>query len=128
MCDELVVAYGDPPPMKGEHVGRRPRPRRIEALQGVNVHSVALSDFQACVVTHSGELFTRGKGGDGCLGHGNYEDVPLPRRVQQLWDDSILVVGVSTGLLHTLVAGKDGRVHGVGSLAAMGGPKDGACA
>jgi alpha-tubulin suppressor-like RCC1 family protein len=86
----------------------------------VNVRSVALERNHACAVTHSGELFTWGRGEFGCLGHEDYENVSLPRRVEQLRCYGVCVVGVSTGASHTLAVGSDGRVYGVGVLRAMG--------
>jgi alpha-tubulin suppressor-like RCC1 family protein len=117
---ELQLAYHDTPSADGDRVGRRPQPRRIEALVGVRVRSVAADGYHVCAVTHSGELFTWGGGENGCLGHGDNEIVPLPKRVEQLRRDGICVVGVSAGSPHTLAVESDGRVYGVGVLRAMG--------
>jgi alpha-tubulin suppressor-like RCC1 family protein len=100
----------------------QPRPTRIEALVGVRVRAVASGGGRChmCAVTEAGEVFTWGDGEYGRLGHGGFEDEPLPRRVEQLWEDGVIVVGVSAGKTHTLVAGNDGRVYGAGMLYANG--------
>jgi alpha-tubulin suppressor-like RCC1 family protein len=117
---ELQVGYGDPPPVEGVRLGRRPRPRRIEALRGVQIRGVAAGCTYACVVTHSGAIFTWGNGEEGCLGHGGFANEPLPNCVAQFEHDGIIVVGVCAGLNNTLAVGNDGRTYGVGLLRATG--------
>jgi alpha-tubulin suppressor-like RCC1 family protein len=87
-----------------------PLPRRIEALRGVRVRSIAAGDVTSCAITDLGHLYSWGYGGHGSLGHMTFWDEPLPTRVEALYDDDIFVVGVSAGHEHTLVADADGAV------------------
>ena len=62
-----------------------------------------------CTSTRAGALYTMGEGGDGCLGHGNLDDGPVPRRVEGL-PAGALLAAVACGEAHTvvLVAGPAG--------------------
>jgi alpha-tubulin suppressor-like RCC1 family protein len=121
VCPELQLGYGDSPSViKGVTVGRRPSPRRIEGLRDVLVRSVAPGICHGCAVMQAGEVYTWGRAEYVCLGHGEFADEPQPKRVEQLREDGVVVVGVSAGSTHTLVVGNDGRVYGVGTLRAIG--------
>jgi alpha-tubulin suppressor-like RCC1 family protein len=113
------AALGRGPPAQGDTAHGK-LPRRIEALRGVRVRSVAAGYKHSCAVTHAGELYTWG---GGCGGE----------RPQQSWvtreeflpwkvDDEgyINVVGVAAGYMHTLVAGSDGKVYCLGLGRAYG--------
>ena len=56
----------------------------VGGLSGITVKSVSCGDsFTACLSDH-GILMTFGGGAQGCLGHGDYEDVQSPRIVEEL--------------------------------------------
>jgi alpha-tubulin suppressor-like RCC1 family protein len=95
-------------------------PRRIEALRGVRARCVAAGRSHSCVVTVEGQVYTWGAGERGALGHLEFEDEPLPKRVETLHKDGGFAVGVAAGGDHTLVAGADGAVWGFGYLNALG--------
>jgi hypothetical protein len=54
----------------------------------------------------------------------NFDDVPLPKRVEVLGDNGVFAVGVAAGFKHTLVAGADGAVWGFGFLNETGAWND----
>jgi alpha-tubulin suppressor-like RCC1 family protein len=58
-------------------------PKRIEALRGVRVRSVAAGYEHSCAVTHAGVSYSWGGviGQSACLGHGEFSNEPVPRRV-----------------------------------------------
>jgi hypothetical protein len=60
----------------------------------------------------------------GALGHMGFEDEPLPRRVEHLYDEGVFALGVAAGVKHTLVAGADGAVWGFGCLNSIGAWND----
>jgi alpha-tubulin suppressor-like RCC1 family protein len=49
-----------------------------------------------------------------------FEDEPLPKRVETLYDEGVLAVGVSAGANQTMVVDADGAVWGFGYLNAIG--------
>ncbi|KAL5725775.1 HECT-type E3 ubiquitin transferase [Ranunculus cassubicifolius] len=97
-------------------------PRRVVALDGIDMKTVACGGVHTCVVTPDGALYAWGGGQAGQLGlgpqNGFFSCVPnesqtllrnipvlvLPRGVQL----------VACGHSHTLVSMKDGRIHGWG--------------
>jgi alpha-tubulin suppressor-like RCC1 family protein len=97
--------------------GPKLRPKRVEALQGVRVRCIAAAKTSSCAVTKEGHVYTWG---DGPLGHVDCEDEVLPRRVEMLYENGVVAVGVVTGSQHTLVADADGAVWGFGALNAIG--------
>jgi alpha-tubulin suppressor-like RCC1 family protein len=95
-------------------------PRRIEALRGVRVRCVAAGEMHSCAVTDEGHVYTWGQGETGALGHMEFQNEPLPKRVETLHDKGVLAVGVAAGGFHTLVADADGAVWGFGGLNSIG--------
>jgi hypothetical protein len=49
-----------------------------------------------------------------------FEDKPLPKRVETLYDNGVFAVGVAAGAEHALVADAKGAVWGFGTLNAIG--------
>jgi alpha-tubulin suppressor-like RCC1 family protein len=86
----------------------------------MRIRSVSSGFHHGCAVTQAGEVYTWGRGEHGCLGHREFASEPLPRRVEELWQNGIVVVGASAGAAHTLVASNDGRVYGVGTPGGIG--------
>jgi alpha-tubulin suppressor-like RCC1 family protein len=118
----MHLALGHGPPAQGDTAHGR-LPRRIKALHGVRMRSVAAGYEHSCAMTHAGELFTWGCWGSDADQHpGLGESGPLPRKrdLSHYGDSDVFVVGVATGRQHTLVASNDGRVYGFGSDPAMG--------
>jgi alpha-tubulin suppressor-like RCC1 family protein len=117
------LALGHSTPSGGDTlVGKPPRrlPRRIEALRGVRVRCISAGRTHSCAVTDDGHVYTWGDGPAGILGHMEFRNELLPRRVEVLYDQGVLAVGAAAGAQHTLVAGADGAVWIFGSLNAIG--------
>ena len=58
-------------------------PKKIEAFAGQRVVAVSAGSCHGNAITADGAVFTWGRGGDGCLGHG--EDLSnqlLPKKVE----------------------------------------------
>ena len=64
----------------------------------------------ACV-TEDGEVYTWGHGKNGALGHGNWDQVNLPKKVEGLKD----IVKVDCGIDYTICMDKDGRLYSWGA-------------
>jgi E3 ubiquitin-protein ligase HERC2 len=60
-------------------------PTRIEALRGVRVRCIAAGQRHCCAATDEGHVYTWGRGWTGALGHMEFGDEPLPRRVEMLY-------------------------------------------
>jgi hypothetical protein len=83
-------------------------PMRIEALRDVRVRCVAAGRLHSCAVTEEGHVYTWGSGVMGALGHMEFADEPLPKRVETLYNSCVFAVGVAGGHKHNLVADADG--------------------
>jgi alpha-tubulin suppressor-like RCC1 family protein len=99
-------------------------PTRIEALRGVRMRCVAAGQTHCCAVTDEGHVHIWGEGQTGALGHMNFREEPLRKRVESLSDGGVFAVGVAAGDHHTLVADTDGAVWGFGYLNAIGAWSD----
>ena len=99
--------------------GSEPLPRRVEALTGFKVCSVAAGKYSSCAVTAAGELFTWGDDGrDGQLGLGDKGAQLLPNRVEVLQGE--WVIAVSAGVAHTVAVKRGGSVFSWGKAQALG--------
>lgn len=75
-------------------------PRRVNGhLEGIHVTYVSCGPWHTAVVTSGGQLFTFGDGSFGALGHGDREDVNIPRVVETL--KGVRTVRVACGVWHT---------------------------
>lgn len=75
-------------------------PKRVSgSLESLQVISVACGTWHSAAVTSMGSLFTFGDGTFGALGHGDFENVALPREVQSL--RGLKTVYVCCGVWHT---------------------------
>jgi alpha-tubulin suppressor-like RCC1 family protein len=123
-ASELHFALGHRPPAPGDTAHGR-LPKRIEALRGVRVRSVAAGYLHSCAVTHAGELYIWGRGCGGSERNGypfGVRDEPVPRKKDTSYygDADNFMVGVAAGREHTVLAGRDGLVYGFGSVRAIG--------
>ena len=64
-------------------------PIAVTALHGAGVRQVACGALHSMAVTDDGEVYTWGYGKDGRLGHGDEDDLGLPRRVEALRGEKI---------------------------------------
>ncbi|KAJ8614418.1 hypothetical protein CTAYLR_000740 [Chrysophaeum taylorii] len=90
------------------------KPKKIEALSGIEFESVACGEFHSAAVDVEGRLFTWGWGGTwlsggGQLGHGDRESVDRPKIVASLDEGGYRVASVSCGEGHTLILTDDGE-------------------
>jgi alpha-tubulin suppressor-like RCC1 family protein len=76
------------------------------------VLQVAAGNMHSMAKTVSGELYSWGKGTDGQLGHGDKENLAVPRVVDGIEG---AVVGMACGTTHSLVTTAEGRVLVFGS-------------
>lgn len=97
-------------------------PRRVVALDGIFIKDVACGGVHTCALTSKGTLYAWGDGQAGQLGlgpqTGNFSFIPTESD-SFLRNIPILVVPsgvqlVACGHSHTLIAMKDGRIHGWG--------------
>jgi alpha-tubulin suppressor-like RCC1 family protein len=124
-ADPRILGHGTPFGVDTGMIGLiKELPRRIEALRGVRVRCVAAGRQHSCAVTDEGHVYTWGRGRTGALGHFEFENEPLPKRVEMLYGNGICAVGVAAGGDHTLVAISGGAVWGFGSLNAIGAWND----
>jgi len=74
-----------------------PRPAPITLAAGTNIRSIACGNYHSLAVTDDDALYSWGCGVDGQLGHGDYETIQLPKRV-----NIPKVYQVSGGSSHTM--------------------------
>ena len=75
------------------------------------VVDVACGQHHTACITSSGEVFTWGNGKSGALGHGDWEQVDLPKRVDGLKD----IVKIECGNEYTVCMDKDGKLYSWGA-------------
>ena len=90
-------------------------PRLIEGLLvGKKVIGVAAGDYHTVVWTDEGKAYSFGCGEYGWLGHGDEEDEHVPRLIEGVLVGK-RVIGVSTGVHHTVVWSDEGEAYSFGS-------------
>ena len=87
-------------------------PRRIQAVTGLRIASIAAGHGHYLMATEDGAVFSGGHGVAGCLGHGNFESLMTPAIITLLGDER--VVQVAAGNNHSLVLTRAGTVYSFG--------------
>ncbi|XP_034459404.1 serine/threonine-protein kinase Nek8 [Hippoglossus hippoglossus] len=86
--------------------------RFLEGQSGVTIKSVACGDLFTTCMTDRGIIMTFGSGSNGCLGHGNFNDVTQPKIVEALLGYEL--VQVSCGASHVLAVTNEREVFAWG--------------
>lgn len=73
-------------------------PKKVEVMRGKRIKMIAAGDFLSLVVTEEGELWSFGDGSCGQLGHSDYDDQLLPKKVESLAGK--YVEGITAGSDH----------------------------
>jgi len=81
-------------------------PKKIEALAGQRVLAVSAGGYHSLAITADGSVWSWGFGGSGQLGHGNWQDQLLPKKVEAFAGQR--VVAVSAGARHSIAITADG--------------------
>ena len=87
-------------------------PKKVEALAGQRVVAVSAGWLHSLVLTANGAVWSWGNGGWGQLGHGNYEDQLLPKKIEAFAGQR--VVAVSAGSGQTFATTADGSFWSCG--------------
>ena len=85
-------------------------------FHGEAVLMVACRQKHAAAVTNGGGVFTFGHGQDGLLGHGDFEDQHVPRRVMAKGFNDERVVMLAVGQAHMMALSKEGHVFTWGTV------------
>jgi len=96
------------------------QPKKVEAFAGRRVIAVSAGERHSLAITAAGAVWSWGGGGFGTLGHGDWQDQLLPRKVEAFAGQR--VVAVSAGGFHNLAITADGAVWswGDGGLGKLG--------
>uniref|UniRef100_A0A672H2K2 non-specific serine/threonine protein kinase n=1 Tax=Salarias fasciatus TaxID=181472 RepID=A0A672H2K2_SALFA len=86
--------------------------RFLEGQSGVTIKSVSCGDLFTTCMTDRGIIMTFGSGSNGCLGHGNFNDVTQPKIVEALLGYEL--VQVSCGASHVLAITNEREVFAWG--------------
>ncbi|CAH2220024.1 serine threonine- kinase Nek8 [Pelobates cultripes] len=86
--------------------------RFLEGQSGVTIKHVSCGDLFTTCLTDRGIIMTFGSGSNGCLGHGNFNDVTQPKIVEALLGYEI--VHVSCGASHILAVSNEKEVFSWG--------------
>ena len=105
-----VLGHGAP---TGEHKVVA-LPTVVAGLTGVRVVSIAASDVYNLALTEAGQVFSWGEGENGCLGHGNEQDLHTPKLVEAL--QAMRVVGVAASVFDSLARTDAGQLFQWGAL------------
>ncbi|XP_071952550.1 serine/threonine-protein kinase Nek8-like [Antedon mediterranea] len=87
-------------------------PRFLEGQSAVTIKHVSCGDLFTACLTDRGILMTYGSGAHGCLGHGNYHDVPQAKIVEALLGYEITMV--SCGASHVMAVTNEHEVFAWG--------------
>ena len=88
-------------------------PKKVEAFVGPRVLAVSAGTLHSFAITADGAVWSWGLGGFGKLGHGDQQDLLLPKKVEALAGQR--VIAVSAGQHHSLARTADGAVWSWGS-------------
>ena len=80
-------------------------------LEIKEVTQVACGFSHTACVTSDGEVYTWGLGKNGALGHGNWDQIDLPKKVEGIKD----IVKVDCGIDYTIALDKNGKLYSWGS-------------
>ncbi|OEL37762.1 Ultraviolet-B receptor UVR8 [Dichanthelium oligosanthes] len=98
-------------------------PKRISALSGITIESVACGEFHTCAISFCGDLYTWGDGThySGVLGHGNDTAHWIPKKVYGHLE-GLHISSVSCGPWHTAIVTSLGQLFtfGDGVFGALG--------
>ena len=99
-------------------------PTRLPSTLGERAVSVAAGGGHSLALTAGGAVWSWGEGNFGCLGHGDEQDQPLPKKIEAFAGQR--VVAVSAGEYHSLAITADGAVFtwGKGEDASLGHGED----
>nr|XP_033778339.1 LOW QUALITY PROTEIN: serine/threonine-protein kinase Nek8 [Geotrypetes seraphini] len=86
--------------------------RFLEGQSGVTIKHVSCGDLFTACLTDRGIIMTFGSGSNGCLGHGNFNDVTQPKIVEALLGYEIMQV--SCGASHVLAITNEREVFAWG--------------
>ena len=104
------------------HGDNQPRKtaKLVEILRDKNVVRFACGPRHTLALTGDGHVYSWGYGGDGQLGHGDYQLQTMPAQIKRLQDQHI--VDISCGEKHSCVLTSGGDVYtwGDGSLGQLG--------
>eukprot|EP00962_Isochrysis_galbana_P031323 scaffold10205_cov112-Isochrysis_galbana.AAC.1 len=91
-------------------------PTIVEGFGGVRVRHVFAGENAAFAIGEKGELFSWGDGIHGCLGHGDTQAQPSPKRVEALRGVRVVSVsmGHAQGYSHAIMLAEDGLVYTCG--------------
>ena len=78
-------------------------PHVVPALLGRSVHAVACGGAHTVVLTQEGEALSWGLGGQGQLGHGDFEPRATPTRIEYFKKSGLQACAVSCGMGHTII-------------------------
>jgi alpha-tubulin suppressor-like RCC1 family protein len=84
----------------------------VEGFAGVRVRRVVAGDNINFAIGADGKLFSWGDGEHWLLGHGDEQNQPSPKRVEEL--QAVRVSSVAVGSWHVLALTEDGRVYARG--------------
>ncbi|XP_028033518.1 probable E3 ubiquitin-protein ligase HERC2 [Bombyx mandarina] len=88
-------------------------PRTIASLSVLRITRVYTGEHFHAVLTDNGQVYTWGKGDNYRLGHGNLENVKLPKVMEAF--QGIRIIDVSLGLCHGVALTSEGAVYAWGT-------------
>ncbi|KAE8810905.1 ultraviolet-B receptor UVR8-like [Hordeum vulgare] len=87
-------------------------PEKVSSVEGEKMVLVACGWRHSVSVSSSGALYTYGWSKYGQLGHGDFQDHLVPRKLEALKD--VPISQISGGWRHTMAVAEDGKLYGWG--------------
>ena len=79
-------------------------PKKVEALAGRRVVALSAALVHSLAITADGAVWSWGGGGSGKLGHGDFQDHLLPKKVEALAGQRVIAVSAEAGQSFALTA------------------------
>lgn len=116
--DRSPIGHGVSGDVIGDSAGQLPRV--IRALENVRVVSVSAGWQHSLFLDSEGRVYSCGAGGVGRLGHGNEQNLTVPKQIRAL--DGVFITHIVAGAWHNLVLSNRNQVYsfGYGEPGALG--------
>eukprot|EP00051_Salpingoeca_urceolata_P019713 m.290903 g.290903 ORF g.290903 m.290903 type:complete len:794 (+) comp19472_c0_seq11:35-2416(+) len=102
-------------------------PRVVSGLSGARIQHVTCGDSFAASLSDRGILMTFGNGSQGCLGHGDFDDVEQPRIVEALLGFEVRQISSGSAHIAAVTSENELFVWGSGANGRLGLPSDDTC-
>jgi len=89
-------------------------PKIINSLEGVNIIGASAGHRHSLFLDDQGYLYSCGAGITGCLGHGDYQSLMMPKRIEAFDNGKVKIMQMSSGVDMSMAVSAVGDVYSWG--------------